>query len=95
MKCIIFHTRKPNTQENVSYELGFYVSADIHQKQLFHIAQFRTTSHVLKSFMGLEVIKRVSKRNKIKILIFVGSIIQKCQLEIPVFISKFMKQISL
>jgi len=30
MTSIIFHTRGPNTQENVSYVLDFYVSADVH-----------------------------------------------------------------
>jgi len=26
---IIFHTRRTNTLENVSYELGFYVTTDV------------------------------------------------------------------
>jgi len=30
MTRIIFHTRAPNIQENVSYVIYFYVSADIH-----------------------------------------------------------------
>jgi len=57
MTSIIFHTGGHNTQENVSYELDFYVSADVFffaflgaEKQLFHIPPFRSTSYVLKSF---------------------------------------------
>ena len=95
MTCIILHTGRPNTQENVTYVLGFYVSHDVHQKHVFHIAPFRSTSHVLKCFRYLEVIKRVSNWNKDKILIFIQSILQKCQLEVPVFIYKLMRQISL
>ena len=30
MTSIIFHTRRPNTQENVSYILDIYVSAHAH-----------------------------------------------------------------
>ena len=94
MIYIIFHTRRPNTQENVTYLLGFYVSADVHQKRVFHIAPFRSTCHVLKIFWRLEVRKHVPKLNKCKILIFVGSILQKYQFEVPKFIYKLMSHIS-
>jgi len=30
MKSIIFHTRRPKIQENFSYVIKFYVSADVH-----------------------------------------------------------------
>jgi len=30
MTSIIFHIRGPNSQENVSYLLDFYVSSDVH-----------------------------------------------------------------
>jgi len=30
MTSIFFHIRRPTTQENVSYILDFYVSADVH-----------------------------------------------------------------
>ena len=65
------------------------------EKQLFHNAPFRTTSYVLKSFGYLDVSNSVSNRNKGKNRIFVESMLQICQLEIPVFIHKFMTQSSL
>ena len=65
------------------------------EKQLFHIAPFRSTSYVLKSLGFLEVSKRVSNWNKGKNRIFVESMLQICQLDIPVFIYKFMSQSSL
>jgi len=110
MTSIDIHTRRPNTQENVSsflififqlmfifriFALDSYVSADDHEKHVFHNAPFHSTSHVLKSFRYLDVSKRVSNWNKGKILIFIGSILQKCQLDVPVFIYKLMRQISL
>jgi hypothetical protein len=64
-------------------------------KQLFHIASFRSTSYVLKSFGCLEVSNSVSNRNKVKHRIFVESMLQICQLEIPVFVYKFMSQSAL
>ena len=80
MTRIIFLTLGPNTQENFSSVLDYYGSADVHfshfwgdEKQLFHIAPFRSTIYVLKSFVCLEVSSLVSKWNKGKNLIFIGS----------------------
>jgi len=56
------------------------------EKQLFHNTPFSSTNNVLKSFGCLEVSNRVSNWKKSKNLILVGSILQICQLEIPVFI---------
>ena len=78
MTCILFRTRRSNTQEKVSYILNFYVSADVHQEHVFPIAPFRSMSNVLKNFGCLGVSNRVSNLNEGKILIFVGSILQKC-----------------
>jgi len=64
------------------------------EKHVIHIAPFRFTSYVLKSFGCLEVCNRVSNRNKGKKLIFVGSILPICQLEIPLSIYKLMCQSS-
>jgi hypothetical protein len=50
------------------------------EKQLFHISPFRSKSYVLKSFVCFDVSNRVSNWYKGKHLIFVGSIIQICQL---------------
>ena len=65
MTSIIFHTLRLNTQENVSYVLGFYVTADDFfspffgaKKHVFHIAPFRPTIYVLKIFGFFEVSKR-------------------------------------
>ena len=59
-------------------------------KNVFHIYPFQSTSYVLKVFGCLEVSNRLSNWNKAKNLIFVWSILQICQLEIPLFIYKFM-----
>jgi len=73
MTSFIFHTRSPNTQENVSYVLGFYVSDEVYffafwgvEKHVFHIAPFRSTSYELKSFGIMWVRIRVSIWSKVK-----------------------------
>ena len=65
------------------------------EKQIFHIAPFRSTSYVLKSFGCLELSNRESNGNKGKNLIWVVSILEICQLELRVFIYKLMRQSSL
>jgi hypothetical protein len=58
------------------------------EKHVFHITAFRPTSYVLMRLKWLEVSNRVRNWNKVKNFIFVGSKIQLCQLEIPIFIYK-------
>jgi len=83
---------------NVCYVLGFYVSADYfsqflgRENHVFHIALFRPTRYVQKSFRYLEVRNGVRNWNKVKKIIFMGSKRQLCQLEIPIFIYKIMCQ---
>ena len=64
-------------------------------KQLFHIPPFHICSYVLMSLVCLEVSNGVSNWNKGKNLIFVWSLLQICQLEIPIFICKFISLNSL
>jgi len=65
------------------------------EKHVLYIAPLRSSSYVLRSFVCLEVSNRVSNWNRTKSLIFVWSILQICQLEIPLFIFKLMCQSSL
>jgi hypothetical protein len=64
------------------------------EKQTFNIVPFHSTSYVLNSFGFLENSNLVSECNKGKILIFVRSIYEICQLEIPELIHIFMFQSS-
>ena len=77
------------------FQLMFFFRILRTRKQLFHISPFRSTCYVLKSFGSLEVGNGVSNWNKVKNLFFVDSILHTCQLQIPVFIYKFMSQCSL
>ena len=63
-------------------------------KHLFHITSLHTSSYVLMRLEFLEVSNRVSNWNK-KNDIYVGWIIQIFQLDIPIFIYKFISLISL
>ena len=76
---------------NWFYFFAFWGDED----HVFHIAPFPTTRYVLKSFRYLEVRNRVRDWNKVKNFIFVGSKLQLCQLEIPIFIYKIMCQCTL
>ena len=102
MTSIINHTRETNTHWKRQLHTWLLCSSCWSfftfwgaEKQLFHISPFRSTSYVLKSFGCLEVCNRVSKWIEGKNLIFVGQILQICQLEIPVFINKLMCESSL
>ena len=96
MMSIIFNTREPSTQENVSYVLDFYDSDDVNfshigeLKAKFHTTPFRSTIYVLNIFGFLEVSYRESNWNEGKPRIFVASIFQICQLETPGFRYIFM-----
>jgi len=79
MKCIIFHTRGPNTQEKRNFRSWFlcfnwrsFSAFWRGKKQLFHIAPFHPTSNVLNNFGFLEDRNRVSNWNKGNPLISVG-----------------------
>jgi hypothetical protein len=65
------------------------------EKHVFHISPFRPTKYVLNSFTCLEVSNRGRNWNRVKNFIYVGSKIQLCQLEIPIFIYKLMCLFSL
>jgi hypothetical protein len=102
MTSISLHTGRPNCRYKVCYERGFYVSADFLfsnfedlKSRFFTFASFRTTRYVLKGFGWLEFSKRVRNWNKVKNFIYVGSKLQLFQLELPIFIYKFMCQSSL
>ena len=95
MTCIIFHIWRPKTQENVRHIVRFYVSADVHQKHVFHIEPFRSKFHILKRFMCLEVNKVISNWNKGKILILVVSTFKKRPIGSTGIQYKLMRQISL
>ena len=62
---------------------------------VFHIVPFRPTRYVLKIFRCLVISNRVRRWNKFKNNIYVRSKFQLCQLEIPIFINKFISQSSL
>jgi hypothetical protein len=85
-----FHSRGPNTQEIVSYlliftfRLLFFFRILISWNHLFHIAPFHSSSYVLMILVCLEVSNRVWNWNEGKKLIFVDSIPQVFQLEIPI-----------
>jgi len=51
MTSITFHARRPNIEENVSYVLGFYVSADVHNS---HFEELK-----IKFFTLLNLVPRV------------------------------------
>jgi len=62
---------------------------------VFHIAPFCPTNYVLMILRLLEVSNCVRNRNNVKKFIFVGSKLELFQLEIPIFIYKFMCHSSL
>jgi len=83
MISIIFNTREPSTQENVSCVLDFYVSGDVSfshfgelKNKFFISLHFAYTSYVLKSFGYLEVGILVTNSYKGKPRIFLESILQ-------------------
>jgi len=98
MTSITFHTRSLTLKKKGRYVLGYYVSGGWFftfwgaEKYVFHIAPLRITSYVIKSFWCVELSKRVSYWNKIKINIYVVSICQILQLEIPIFMYKLLCQ---
>jgi len=72
MTSIIFHIRGPNTQENLSYILGFCVSSDVHfwrfeelKITFFNILPIRSRIYVLRRFGCLEVSNHESNCNKV------------------------------
>jgi len=65
------------------------------EKHVIHIAPFRPTTYILMRFRCLEVSNRIENWYKFKNYIFVGSKPQLYQLEIQIFIYKFICQISL
>ena len=100
MTSIILHTPRSNCKKKVCYALGFMFHLIFFrilgaEKHVFHIAPFRPTRYVLKSFRYLDVTNPVRNRNKVKNVVYVGSKLQFCQLEIPIFIYKLMWQSSL
>ena len=101
MKGIILHTRKPTCQLKVSYALGFSVSADFYfafwgaEMHVIHIVPFRPTMYVPKRFRYLKVSYLLRNWDNIENIIYVGSKLQLCQLEIPIFIYKLMYKCSL
>ena len=96
MTSIIFHIRGPDTQENVRYILDFmfrlmFIFRVLRSwNHVFHFLPIRSRSYVLKSFGCLYVSNRVSIWKKRKNLFDVKSILQICQLEIPVIVTKLM-----
>ena len=62
---------------------------------VFHIAPFPATRYVLTCFRCLKVSNRVSIWSKVNYLIFMKSIRQICQFEIPILINKLIFQCSL
>ena len=91
MTSIIFHTWRHNSNKHQLRTLFLFFSwcsffafwgAENH---VFHIAPFRSTRYVLKSFRFMDVSNRVSKWNEVKSFIFVGSILQIYQLVIRIF----------
>jgi len=101
MTSINFYTRKPNSMKLqlrtcfLCFSWCLFFAFWGSEKHVIHNAPFRSTRYVLKCYRYLEVSNLVSNRNKVKNLIFVGSILQICQLELPIFIYKLMCQSSL
>jgi len=77
------------------FKLLFFFRMLRAEKHFFHIAPFRPTRYVLKSFRYYEVRNRVRNWNNVKSIILVGSKLQLCRLEIPIFIYKIMCQSTL
>jgi len=67
MTSIIFHTRGPNTQENVRYVFNFYVSGDVPHLESWKANFSRRSISIYelctKQFRVLEVSNRVSNWN--------------------------------
>ena len=72
------------------FRLMFIFEFWLGKEQLIHISPFHSRNYVLMCLGSLEVSNRVSNWNKGKHFIFVGSMLQICQLELPVIITKFM-----
>ena len=100
MTSVILHSRRPADKNSVMhlvfmFEMIFVFAFWGAEKHVIHIASFRPTRYVLKSFRYLDVRNRVRNWNKVKNYILVGSKLQLCQLEIPIFIHKIMSQSTL
>jgi len=91
MTIIIFHIRRPDNQENVSYVLNFYVSDEVHFSHFDELkSTFFTSLHfapqVMYYFGFLKISNRVPNLNKRINLILAMSVFEIRQLEKPVFI---------
>ena len=91
MTSKILHTWRPNSIKRqlrnwfMCFSWCSYFAFWGAEKHVFHFASFRTTMYVLHCFRCLEISNRVTNRNKVKNLIFVGSILQISEWEIPIF----------
>jgi len=102
MTSINFLTRRPNTQENLSYLLEFYVSSDVHfshfEELKWSFSQCSISLHELctNDFLVSGCQKScIELKKKDKNLIFVWSLLQICQLEIKLLIYKLICQSTL
>ena len=77
------------------FRLTFIFEFWLGEMQLIHISPFQTRKFVLMLLGCLVVSNRVRNWNKGKNFIFVLSILQICQLEIPKYIYKFISLNSL
>jgi len=92
MTSIIFHTRRPNSIKRqlrtrfLCFSWCSFFAFWGAEKHVFHFTVFCPTRYVLECFRCLDVSNRVTNWNKVKYLVFVQSISQICQCELPIFI---------